>query len=327
MWAFEAVLTIQLARMFRSSTTADNALDCQKQCRDTSWCSSFVFNTLLKSCDLQETCSLCAFCFDMFDQCLASTFVPPLIQDVLAKPVHTGILYQMSGPPSCKATVKFEVDVNHDGALEVSTQNLTSVVKAALVVVAGRYPLYFGGNNQNGRDVERTLPVVHPDELFAVPDKVSSTHLHYNVMVDIPSSRALYFYNLLTHDQTGDEFHKAMNNFTGNIWGGFKFPGKVPVVSVSNAKLDVKGDRWHQRIARPNLDEIQLSAVAADVEGSSMGQGWKLLGALSLVLVVYSASRSGRNMRGGCLDLFGMLMQKQNPCWLVPSMHLTGIDQ
>jgi len=153
-----------LASRGRPSTIVDNPVECQSECKNMSWCAHFVYNTLTKSCDLQDD---------------ESTTLPSAV-------------YQISGPPDCRPTVEFDAVVDGHGEEELLhnvtvVRNFLQLTKVAIVMYVGTYVPY---DNGVAGEPEKLLSV--DDIELKVNGSSSGEGLQMKVSIHLDTQKALY---------------------------------------------------------------------------------------------------------------------------------------
>jgi len=174
-----------LASRGRPATTAENPVECQVQCRNTSWCAHFVYNTLTKSCDLQDA---------------NSTGTLPAV-------------YQIAGPPDCRPTVMFNAVIDGHGANDMMdnasmVSQFVDLTKSAIVMYIGTYVPYTNGV---AGEPEQLLTA---DDIHVELNRTVHDHMldvEFGLTLETP--KALYARSLFNHSTVSDEIDDQIETF------------------------------------------------------------------------------------------------------------------
>eukprot|EP00440_Ansanella_granifera_P017797 gb/GFBE01019328.1/.p1 GENE.gb/GFBE01019328.1/~~gb/GFBE01019328.1/.p1 ORF type:complete len:625 (+),score=95.36 gb/GFBE01019328.1/:1-1875(+) len=176
----------------RPSTYVDNPIACQDQCAETDWCATFVYNTLTRACDLQDTNST---------------------------PIDA-VVYEISGPPDCNPIITFDIDVHaerHSAGYKDHLEDLKGVMSSAIIRYVGNYTPFDG-------------PVALPSKRLLNPMNVrlrvlsNSGDLSLRVSVMTIASKAFYVNALLELPQAQQGLNKQMQEYL-TLFGAAAAPG------------------------------------------------------------------------------------------------------
>lgn len=195
----------------RPKLSVASALECQQHCAKHSWCTTFVFNVLTKSCSFYE-----------WD----------------AKPLNFTAFYTLAGPRLCWATTSMNLTVlAQDSNLPLkflTIREWESVLKAALVRLAGNY-------SQIGLAPEQLLT---PPDISIWPMKAQlfgeSPALHFGVRIGASSRNSLYFYHMLS-GKYRQEMQGSFTEFVRRAAAKLDLMDRVDV-TLDDLSYEVNGD-------------------------------------------------------------------------------------
>jgi len=224
----------------RQSSYVQTALACQDECQNVTWCHSYLFNTLTKTCDLQ---------------------------DWQSKPV-LGSIYDMAGPVFCSVDVyvdfmaKYPDDELSKPRPDIST--LKAALKAGLALSSGRYPIYtekktnFYESDGNGAKAEDYIPLIHVDEIFLTKRGEDAHSVNFSAILALPGRRALYMVSLLKNDpEAAAQLRDAMSNLT--IKMEHQLHVNLPDFSITHKRLKIVGDSWREKMTAMANKEFNLT--------------------------------------------------------------------
>lgn len=231
----------------RQSSYVQTALACQAECQNVTWCHSYLFNTLTKTCDLQDSQS---------------------------KPV-LGSIYDMAGPTFCSVDVYLEFTAKYPkdevNGPRPDTNILKAALKAGLVLSSGLYPIYtdqekttsvvsaVNMTDHDGRDVEKTVPLIHVDEIFLTKRGEDAHSVNFSAILALPGRRALYMVALLKHDKEAAlKLHAALGNLTDRMEKQLHV--NLPDFSITHKHLEIVGDTWREKMYAMANKEFNLTA-------------------------------------------------------------------
>jgi len=154
----------------RAASTEENEVACQNQCKSTRWCAHFVYNTLLKTCNLQDDSS----------------------------EVKTAQPYEIAGPPNCDVHVEFNAtlhEIAQESTLITDSHAMLSfvgLVEAAIISFAGNFTPYRDGQTSPPEPLiaADNIQVTVTDESDKV-EGVNCMSLLFNIRFD-QMQKALY---------------------------------------------------------------------------------------------------------------------------------------
>lgn len=225
----------------RQSSYVQTSLDCQAECQNVTWCHSFLFNTLTKTCDLQ---------------------------DWQSKPV-LGSIYDMAGPVFCSVDVYMDFTAKYPdaelGKPRPDTSTLKAALKAGLALSSGRYPVYtekktnFYESDGDGRKPEDFVPLIHVDEIFLTQRGEDAHSVNFSAILALPGRRALYMVALLRGDpEAAAKLHAAMSNLTIKMEQQLHI--NLPEFHITHKRLEIVGDSWREKMTAMANKEFNLTA-------------------------------------------------------------------
>ncbi|CAJ1370998.1 unnamed protein product [Effrenium voratum] len=157
----------------RPESYETSAAECQKQCQKTSWCATFVYDSLSKGCNLQEW-------------------------NAVAIPAAE---HQAAGPRECSVGLDLNLTLRASDA-DSHRSKWETLLKAALVRAAGNY----------SSDTEPPKPLLDVSEISFTALSRQPNELALAVDMDSSSRRSLYIHQLLNSPK-GPTFQHAMEDF------------------------------------------------------------------------------------------------------------------
>ncbi|CAK9093764.1 unnamed protein product, partial [Durusdinium trenchii] len=271
----------------RTSSYKDDGLACQKECQSSSFCHSYVYNTLTKACDLQ---------------------------DHNAQPTW-GNSFEMAGPVFCDVDVKFKFTAVQRRADRISenTTVLKAALKAALVIAAGDMPVYTekshpGHPDGSGTNPERYRPALNPKQIHVADAGESDNEINFTVRVRTKRSQTdLYVYNLVKGEK--GTFIDAIRDLTAKT--ADRMDLHLPRFYLTDQRMVIAGDHWASEmkakmkaseeqtgVPLPGIPFKDLPQLKAESTGVQFSQGSSILmislcclGGLALVLGLLVASQ------------------------------------
>jgi len=216
-----------LASRGRPATTAENPVHCQDECKNTSWCAHFVYNTLTKSCDLQDA---------------DSTGMPAAV-------------YQIAGPPDCRPTVMFNAAIDGHGAQELlenasMLSRFVELSKHAIVTYVGTYvPM-----SDNGVAPGEPEQLLTEDEIHVELNRTVHDHMldvQFGLKLETP--KALYARSLFNHSTVASEIDDSIEMFL-----------KTNVASKLGLNVSEADAKFSSRLRLTNITDIRLVDTAGN---------------------------------------------------------------
>lgn len=213
----------------RPTTYETSPLACQAECANTSWCTSFVFNTLLHTCDLQDNSSV-----------------------EIAAPVYT-----ISGPPQCVPllTLTIILDGLDDDADKLLAQKaasglqkqlpMLSLFNEAIINFLGDWSPFVNGEEQPSRPVATLEQVVSARMVQNGNDTV------FKIGIGVDSQTTLYISALMRNQSVRKELEDYLNNVKDA-----RMPHSKRIVVKEIAKPTIEVSTENPLSGYLNLEEI-----------------------------------------------------------------------
>mmetsp|Transcript_49849 Transcript_49849/g.112099 ORF Transcript_49849/g.112099 Transcript_49849/m.112099 type:complete len:402 (+) Transcript_49849:3-1208(+) len=226
----------------KGTTYEQDPVLCQRRCKDAEWCSSFVYNTLTKSCDLQ--------CED------ATAVMAPA--------------YSLSGPPTCNMAVNVKFTVSCPGSFDHEVKEWGSVLTQVLPILAGNY--------MNSH--EKMVPVLKPSEVDVSVTKKNATSWHFFVNADVQEARSMYLYWLLKSNDTSQQINAQIGQVAHIVASRTMTSRCQPDVRLDSVERDVRGDSFKSKARQQLQHTLARYSAARPKHSRTTGSHWLFVGAL-----------------------------------------------
>ncbi|CAE7946093.1 FPG1 [Symbiodinium sp. KB8] len=233
------------------------------RCQDHDWCSSFAYNTLTKSCDLQ-----CAN----------------------ATPIHAPV-YAMSGPKICSLSLVLGMTLTCPWNFDYEAEKWAQVLVSGLVHAVAKIRT-LGGSRANALTAQDVG--VSMDK----PEDSADNSRSYQLRFDVNEHLAMYLYSLLKSKSTGSKFNEYTENFTSNAAETVLKSQCRPKVSFDFVKKHVEGASFQklaplgQSLHLMNHSVQQYSARKAEpAEGTKIDWLLMTVGSFMAVLAIWMLPR------------------------------------
>jgi len=278
----------------RAASTEDDEISCQRQCKSTSWCAHFVYNTLLKICNLQDDSS----------------------------EVVQAEFYEIAGPPNCDVFVEFNAtlhELGRESTLLTDTHALlgfVGLVEAAVISYAGNFTPYDDGKPTSPE------PLIAADNvnisLTDASDKipaVNSMTVSFNIRFD-HMQKALYVATLFNGSFPTTKLNNQIQVFLKNYeqyaqqddYDQDLADTRIQVGEISAAQIIPSGTEFVSKMEKAYEESISLddANVRISLWTSPVNPATLVLSAISvtasLLALSYGYSRIRRKRRPVCDD-------------------------
>jgi len=199
------------------ASTADDPVECQNQCANVSWCAHFVYNTLLKICNLQDSD---------------------------AQPTYSAA-YQIAGPPSCSTDIQLDITLQEIAVDAPQTMRgmladkaeraiFMTILKSAISTFVGDYIPYTNGEAGNATQL---LP--KSDMSIEVKDggDTDTEMAVLTLTIDVPPERMFYISELIQSKAVSglDTQIERFMKYVGGQFSSEMAAMQIHVLNFSNA--------------------------------------------------------------------------------------------
>jgi len=266
----------------RAASTATDPVDCQNQCKNVSWCAHFVYNTLLKICNLQDS-------------------------DAVAS---NAAVYQIAGPPSCGTQIQLDITFQEKGGSQKTMHDLLAnkvesaifftIVKSAISTFAGNFTPYLNGKAHNTTQLlaKSDMTIDVKDAGDEDPEQAVLT-----VTMDVIPLKMFYISQLIDQKGAMSGLDKQITRFVQYLGGQFSSSIAAMEIHVtqfsnvthkSNAGSFVKdqqaafANQTVQALAKMVVanQTVQAFKMAEPVEGSAVSDVTKIVTVVTAAIFI-----------------------------------------